>query len=120
MEMGGYWRGPRNYRIVHPVSGRHQDIVFGPNFQKWDNVEMIVRAAKKRAESELAGPKAPDTGAPRVAHLYNTAKTLHALGVYEEVLKGKIEPSPLPWVPGERRYYGDYPKHPRALPAEAG
>lgn len=117
MEMVGYWKGPRHYHIKHPVSGRTSDIIFDAGFQKWDGIDRIVEARKKISETELAGPKPVLTGQP-VAQHYSTPKTIHALTVYEQVLKGAIEPSPLPWVPGERRYYQDYPKHPRSLPKE--
>ena len=114
MDMVGYWIGTHRYHIKHPVSGRHQDILFEAGFQKWDDIDRILAARKKIAETELAGPKPSATGLP-VARRYNTARTIHALTVYEQVVKGKIEPSPLPWVPGERRYYGEYPNTPRAL-----
>ena len=115
MEMIGYWMGPRHYRITHPVSGRHSDVILDPGFEKWDDIDRLLAVRKRISETELAGPK-PE-GVP-VGHHYSLPRTLFATSVYDKVMKGEIAPSPLSWKPGERRYYGEYPQHPRALPPE--
>jgi hypothetical protein len=89
--MIGYWVSPAQYRLVHPVTRRTQDIVFqGERTDAW---EKVIRARSVHAEQELAQPRHP--AEPRVIHKFNIAKTAFANDVYnDKILAGKVEPAP--------------------------
>jgi hypothetical protein len=102
----GYWISPSQYRLVHPVTQRTQDIVFeGEQTDAW---EKVIQARSVRAEQELAQPRHPDE--PHVIYKGNIVKTAFANDVYNDsILTGKVEPAP-----GLKHFF-EKPMHERTL-----
>jgi len=85
MEMIGYWVQALQYRIVHPVTRRTQDLIFE---REREDLDLIVKYCKEKAKKELASPKPPT---PEPVRRYNVPRTLTALRAYEEWKTGRWE-----------------------------
>lgn len=53
----GHWMTQNTYRFTHPVSGRHQDMVFpGADRLDQDVLDRLIHDQERRAMHELASP----------------------------------------------------------------
>jgi hypothetical protein len=95
----------RQYRFVHPLTLRTQDVWFtGDASDRW---EKVIKAREPHMLVELAGPK---PSSPQVSRMYSISKTAFANDVYNDlILTGKVEPAP------SLKHFFDKPERKRTL-----